>query len=484
MTRYVAICCRISKDKSGRTEGVKAQEKWGRKYAADHWPDLPVEVFADGNNSAMKPDGQRPEHDRFREWLNDGRIAQVWAVEQSRLERDEVRWFELAAQLDAAGIAELHTNRDGVVRVRDEVAGIKAVLNAGEVRKMRRRINDRLDEIAAAGLPSGGRHMAYRHAKDAEGNRTLEIIPDVAEHLKWAADKILSGWSRSNVTAELGRRGLLGPRSGKALRASTVKSALVSPTIAGLRMHRGRVVGPGNWEPILSEATWLAVKARLEGDRVVERPDGTSYAVRGRRTDTPGRRYLTTGGLAACGVCGAPLIGTMKKFRNRRESKPYLLCHPMKGGRACVGILLEPTEAWVVDQLWLELDKPEFLDAITADDHAGRRDQMLVDLATLERKRGELMTSFLRDGLTEAEWKAARREFAEQERALRDEIAAVPPPAVDVDIEAARSAWDDMTLDEQREFVRLFVQRVTIMPAKPGTRGFDPERVRIAWRTA
>jgi len=50
----------------------------------------------------------------------------------------------VAARLDVAGITELHTNRDGVVPVRDEVAGIKAMLNAGEVRKLKRRVNDRL----------------------------------------------------------------------------------------------------------------------------------------------------------------------------------------------------------------------------------------------------------------------------------------------------------------------------------------------------
>jgi hypothetical protein len=34
--------------------------------------------------------------------------------------------FEFAADLDAAGLTQVHTNRDGIVRVGDEVAGIKA----------------------------------------------------------------------------------------------------------------------------------------------------------------------------------------------------------------------------------------------------------------------------------------------------------------------------------------------------------------------
>jgi hypothetical protein len=54
---------------------------------------------------------------------------------------------------------------------------------------------------------------------------------------------------------------------------------------------------------------------------------------------------------------------------------------------------------------------------------------------------------------------------------------------VNVDISMAREAWPDMTLDEKREFLRLFIATVTIKRAKPGTRGFDPGRVAIEWRT-
>src|SRR4029453_16429738 len=45
------IYARISIDKSGRKEGVEAQEKWGRAYAAEHWPGFPVRVFKDNNLS-------------------------------------------------------------------------------------------------------------------------------------------------------------------------------------------------------------------------------------------------------------------------------------------------------------------------------------------------------------------------------------------------------------------------------------------------
>ena len=98
-------------------------------------------------------------------------------MEQTRLERREVQWFELAAELDAAGITEVHTDRDGIVRVRDEVAGIKAVLAAAEVRKLKRRVNDKLDELAALGRPAGGRYFGYRRVVDDDGVPTSRSCP-------------------------------------------------------------------------------------------------------------------------------------------------------------------------------------------------------------------------------------------------------------------------------------------------------------------
>lgn len=39
-----------------------------------------------------------------------------------------------------------------------------------------------------------------------------------------------------------------------------------------------------------------------------------------------------------------------------------------------------------------------------------------------------------------------------------------------------------MTLDEQRQVIRDYITTVTVHRAKPGTKGFDRNRVSIAWR--
>ncbi|WP_297551649.1 hypothetical protein [Amycolatopsis sp.] len=147
--------------------------------------------------------------------------------------------------------------------------------------------------------------------------------------------------------------------------------------------------------------------------------------------------------------------------------------------------MLEGTEKYVLDQLWAKLDKPEFLNAIAADAHAARRDEIANELDGLDARRVELAAMWATPGgLTATEWKEARQTIAENERRLRTELSELPPPVFNVDIAGARAAWPDMTLDEQREFLRLFIEKVTVNRALPGRpRVFDPDsRVTIEWR--
>jgi DNA invertase Pin-like site-specific DNA recombinase len=497
MTRYVALYCRISKDANGRTEGVKAQERWGRAYAARQWPTLPVRVFADNHLSAAD-DTHRPEFERFRRAVAAGEVAHVWAVEQSRLERREVGWFELAAELDAAGVAELHAGRDGIISVRSDVAGIKAVISAGEVRKLKRRVNDKLAEVAAAGRPSGARVFGYRHGLDAEGGKTLHIVEAEAEVIREAAERVLGGWSLTSIADDLTRRGLHGPHRRKVrdesgeivdtrpstITSTSVRSWLTNPTVAGQRVHtRTGLVRRGVWDAILADDVAAAVRDKLAAPRVVHRSDGGTYPLNGLARNT-GRRYLLTGGTALCGVCGHVLVASLKQLKNG-EPKPYYLCHTKTGGRACVGILGDALESHVVGRLLDELDKPAFRDALAADEHAASREAITAALRALDAQRNDLAGMWAARDLTGEEWQRARHDLGNIEARLRTQLAAVPPPpATNIDPATLREAWSEMTLDERREVISMFVGSVTVRRATPGVARFDPSRVAVEWRHA
>lgn len=473
--RYVALYCRLSPRPDGQAEGVDVQERAGRRYAAAHWPELPIRVFRDSLLSASNG-GPRPGYDQLRAAVTAGHVAHLWAVEQTRLERREIGWFELAAQLDTAGIVDLHTDRDGIVRVRDEVSGIKAVLAAGEVRKMTQRINDRLADNAAQGRPPGATVYGYTHGTTTEGgDKTYLVVPEQAAVIVDSAAKVLAGWTLTSITNALTDRGLRGAHGGK-FTPSGVRRMLTSPTIAGKRVHRGRVVGPGNWQAILDEGTWSAVRAKLAGPRVVDRAGGGTYTVAPRHRTA--RRYLLTG-YATCGVCGAPLAGALKQMKN--QTKPYYQCSPVRGGRGCVGILAQPLEQHVVHQLLIELDKPAFRAALAEDEHAQRRGTILAAIERAELDRDELAAQWGAAELTAGEWKAARHTLNVREHQLAADLAEVPPPVTHVDPAAIAAGWASMTLDEQREVIGMFVESVTIARATPPYRKFQPGRVTIAW---
>lgn len=416
----------------------------------------------------------------------------MWVVEQSRLERREVGWFELAAELDAAGIRAVHTNRDGIVTVGDVVAGIKAVLNAAEVRTMKKRLNETLAERAAEGRPAGATPFGYRHGLDADGGKTYIQIPEQVDAIRYAAERVLAGWSLSNVAAALRARGLVGPHrrwtrdeNGTAvssrpteIRAQSVRRMVTNYAVAGLRLHKGQVT-KGVWEPILDEPTWQAVRAKLGAPRTVTRIDGGTYPVTAMHRGPGGRRYLLTGGLAVCGVCGAPLRAQMKQLRN--GSKPYYLCHPREGGRACVGILGSDLEQYVVDTLMERLNSADFLEGLKGDDEdAARRDQLVAALAAIDVERNEIAAMRGTGDLSLAEWQSFRKGLTEREQRLRAELASVPVPVSIIDPARITADWDVMTLDERREVVGMFVSRVTVHRARPGSRSFDPGRVVIA----
>jgi hypothetical protein len=132
--------------------------------------------------------------------------------------------------------------------------------------------------------------------------------------------------------------------------------------------------------------------------------------------------------------------------------------------------------------LFAELDKPEFLAAVAADDHAERRNEIGAALDAVDAQRDDLAALWAAGELTTSEWQTARRALAENEQRLRADLADVPPPLIGVDIDTARQAWPVMTLDERREFLRSFISRISIARATPGTRAFDSGRISITWR--
>jgi site-specific DNA recombinase len=490
--RHVALYLRISKDRAGRAEGVDIQERQGHRYSAEQWPDLPIEVYSDNDIRASDPDVYRPAYEKLRGAIRNGDVEQLWAVEQSRLERDEVRWFKLAAELYAADVTEVHTGRDGIVRVDDVVAGIKAVINANEVRLLRKRVNDTLAERAADGCPPGGTAFGYTRfvapkefatvEVDGKERKTLLIVPEQAEAARQTATDLLDGKSLTSVVNELRARGVPTARGGR-WELATVRSMLLSPTIAGLRVHRGEVVGGGNWEPILDETTWRQVRAVLQTPTVtVTDPRGRPVEASRRRLRAA-RRYLLTSGLARCGRCGAALIAQQRRGRTP-GSRPGYFCHSSRGGCNGIGILAEPLEEHVVEFALRWATSPEVIKAKDAArvraDEEGR--DLLGALGLIEQRQHRAEDRLVDGTLDKPAYDRQARRLRDGRRDVERRLAEIRAdgPTYRSHIEEVRGRWGELTIEEQRRVMTDLLRIVVIRPAKPGTRKFDPDRVAIA----
>lgn len=502
-TPYVALYVRISVDKEKRREGVDRQEKWGRAYAAAHWPAMPVRVFADNNVSAFDDDAVRPGYDALRAAVLAGEVAHIWTVEMTRLEANRLRWVELTILFETVGIEHVHTNREGIVTL-DEVADVKNIFAYRERKRLRDRLHDTLNDLADEGRPRSGATYGYSHGVNDAGQKTLDVVPVEAAVLRWMAGVLRAGWSLAEISRRLnefnafrlafGLPACLPKRAGRPLTRrgevgvvsaywvpAKVRSVLTKPAVAGRRVHKKKDHGDGTWEPILDTNTWGAVCRLLGAERDVTGSDGKRYTVGIRRP--PSRDYPLTGFLD-CGICDWRLNGKGRK--NPSGWQRRYACIRVKGAKStgCGGttIVAEALEGHVYGELLARLRSPEFLAMLNEDAAAERRDELTAAISNVEHSRLRRAREWGEGKLADDEWDAARAGLAGRKAELTAELAALPPPPTDVDPEAIVEGWDEMTDDERRHVLGLWVTRITIGRPTPGIRWFDPARVTIDWR--
>lgn len=480
MGQHIAIYVRISRDRSGRAENVDTQERHCRAYVdrmkqTGEWPDLPVEVYSDNDLTAADPGTYRPDYARLLHDIRAGRVAQLVSADQDRLTRQPSEWEELMPVLVAADITETHGYRDGVTPVelgKRAYGRFKALMGAEYVEGIKVKVNEKLDALAAQGRPGGGHAFGYRRTTNEKGERALEVVPELAEHVRWAASKALAGWSATAIARELDARDVPTVHGGK-WASHNVRGMLTAPTVAGLRVHRGKLVGRGNWEPILDEETWRRLCALFGGPRTVVNGGGARQKVGGRRRTA--RKYLLSAGIAFCGRdgCGGELKGRLQD--GRAGKRPIYFC----GKCQALGINALPLEEHVRDQLIAWLNTPEFAAALASDEAQERRMALTRRLEEIDRQDAELAARWAAGQLRATAWDAARAQLDAEHAEVSAQLADIPLPMTDIDPAELRDAWDEMTLLEKRHVIAEHIVQVTVLPAKPGAKSFDPDRVMI-----
>jgi site-specific DNA recombinase len=252
------------------------------------------------------------------------------------------------------------------------------------------------------------------------------------------------------------------PHGQKRWHPVTVRQLVLRARNAGLRVHRGAVIGKGLWEPIFSPETYERVQAILTDP--------------GRRSSNSGRNRYLLSGIAVCGKCGEPL----RVIVAHKQRPAAYTCSV----GFCVRRSQQDVDELVTRAVIGRLSKPDALTLLSPkdDNEAASR----IGEAAAIRSKLDLAADQFADGLIEGS--QLERITARLRPRLRDlegqiHSAGSAPELSDVLSPDIGSRWAELPLDRQRAIVRLLMQ-VRVLPiGRTGRAEFDPAGIAIDWNT-
>ncbi|MRX45323.1 recombinase family protein [Agromyces kandeliae] len=473
-----AIYTRISED-DGTALGVQRQEEDARNEAANRGWEV-ARVYVDNDVSATRT-RMRPQFHRMITDVRAGLVDAVLIWDTDRLTRTPREAEDLIDLADTHGlqIISLGGYRDlstpnGRRDFRNDVTNARY-----ETEKMARRLRRRLQQKAEAGEPQGRPGYGFTRVPvlDDAGRPTRlrrdEADPEQAAVIREVANRLLAGHSLRSVVSDLNLRGIPAPEAEK-WNSTMLRQVMKRPSLAGLRVYKGKVIGRTTGDAILDESMH---------DRLIALLTDPS-----RRTNRAGNDYkYLLSGLARCGREGCG--GAVRAGVGRLVSRPDGTAHRQPPSYVCTECFkvrrkVADVDSVVNDQIITLLRTPEVIGMFEhGDADAAARAQ--ADIAALDAKLELIADQWAEDVITAAQFTRLntrlrdKRVAAEQERR-----AALPNAALTVlstgDVAAS---WDDAPIEVRRAIVSELVE-VTILPTGPrGRRPFDKASVSVVPRT-
>lgn len=443
---------RVSLDRTGEHLAVSRQREDCQRIAADRGWRI-VEEFVDNSTSASKRTVRRPGYDQMVSAYNEGKFDALICWDLDRLTRQPRQledWIDAATDrglllVTANGEADLSTDAGRLF------ARIKASVARSEVERKSARQIRAASQRAELGKPPGGpRLTGYTSAG--------EIVDGEAELVTDLFHRFASGESLRELATALNGSGRTA-RSGRPWNPSTVRTILVNPRYAGLAVYRGETNGrPGNWPPIIDEATFSLVNSRLADPR--------------RRTQVGTDRKHLGAGLFLCGECG-------KRVRSHTGNR-------YRCPSACITRMQGAINEYVLGVVRARLAMPDLADSLTTANPEAMADWSR--RATELRARLTAISDDYDAGLIDGHrFKVATEKVSSELAALEAaHVRSAAGLAVAGALAAADpvAAFDDSPLGIQREILSFFAT-VLLHPAPRGKR-FDPAdgSVEIQWRSS
>jgi site-specific DNA recombinase len=453
MGRRVLIYVRLSRDREGAHLGVDRQQSECEALATIlDWQVVGIHSDNDVSAYSGKP---RPGYRALLDDLRGGHADAVIAWHTDRLQRSP---RELEAYVDVceqravltqtvkAGQMDLCTPSGRMV------ARQLGTVARYEVEHLVERMKSQKSQAAAAGEWRGGpRPYGY----EADG---ITVRESEATEVRWASTSVLSGMSLHAIAAELNSRGVL-TTTGKPWRAEGLRRVLLRARNAGLVEHHEDIVGKAQWDAIVAEDLWRAVRGLLLDPA--------------RRTNTlGGRRRWLGSGLYLCGECSEVLT-----TGRTSDGRPIYRCSSRKHVSRDAGCL----DGLVEDVVLGRLKQPDAARLLIQDPvdttplhQAIEVQRMRLDELAREYTAGVIDARQLREGSESgrARLREIEGELASATRTTElDALIGVPDIA---------EVWAGLDLSRRRAVVSSLVD-VTVHRSPLG-KVFHPESIKIEWR--
>lgn len=444
-----AIYLRSSLDETGERLAVQRHEEACRAILAARGWDL-TEIYEDNSITASDARKARPAYDRMERDFAAGAFDAlvVWDLDRlARRPRQLEDWIDAAETrglviVTANGDADLGTDAGRLF------ARIKLAVAKAEVERKSARQRLAAQQRAHRGRPPlGVRLTGYTVAG--------ELVPEEAEMVASMFRWFATGESLRGIVGRLETAGHT-TRHGKAWNPSSVRTILTNGRYAGRAVYDGQHL-PGvqaGWQPIVDEALFDAVQARLADPR--------------RRTHQGTDRKHLGSSIYLCGICDTPMPSHSRGYRCPAGG------HVLRSWG--------PVDRYVLAVLRGRLARPDVVEYLTPrDDVAGAR--LTAEIGRLRKRLVTIESDYdneLIDGRRYQESSAKVR--AELAAAEAERTRAIGNPAVAEIVGAPDpvAAFNAATLMVQREVLAAFVT-VRLHRAPRGSRTFDPASVTIDW---
>lgn len=466
-----AIYTRISQDKKkngddeagepvgqhGDGLGVQRQEEDCRKLAAQLERDV-TRVYSDNDISAYSGK-RRPDFEQMLGDMKAGEFDALICWHTDRLYRsmkDLERLIEIAEPARVqirtvqGGDLDLSTSAGKMIA---RILGSVARQESDHMSERRVRFNRQKAELGI--WQTVHRPFGY--------TTTGEPLEPEATIVRKAVSDVLAGKSIRRVAIEWNEAGIK-TVFGKTWSGPRVRRLLVNPRYAALKVHRGKIVGPGDWEPLIDEDTHRGMVAYLSDP---SRKAGSTFE----------RKYQGSG-VYRCGACGGPMRSA---FPGGKYTARVYAC---RDGNH-VTRLGEPLDDYVSMLVVERLSQPDV--------HLVLEDGNSVDVAELHTQRAALQArldelagmfgegvidgSQLRRGTAELRSRVTVVDSQLAEAARTNPVAELLTAGVQI-----AQRWQETSPDKRGKVIDTLMV-VSVLPSPKGTKGFHPEYIDIAWKT-